>query len=287
MRPNPGLYEFLQESELIHYYTAFKNILQVHNVGQLKYVTDDDLSNIGMSRPECRRLKTFFNKYCPVNYATKLRRLLGRKEEGKEECLLGEEMNTSKGAIKVPSQHVIHADSIVVYKELGEGEFGIVQQGVWTDDDGMRHQVAVKCLSKKRMQNNTVEFMKEYDIMQTIDHNNIVRLYGVVLDSAHHAHHRAGPAQISTGMPQGDEPADDLHDGVPGGVLSADLLRHDVPREQAPHPQRPRRPEHPRLLKESRQNLGLWVVPGPGGREGLLPDELQREPEAADRVVRT
>ena len=35
----------------------------------------------------------------------------------------------------------------------------------------------------------------------------------------------------------GDEPADDLHDGVPGGVLSADLLRHDVPREQAPHPQ--------------------------------------------------
>jgi len=184
MRPNPGLYEFLQESELIHYYTAFKNILQVHNVGQLKYVTDDDLSNIGMSRPECRRLKTFFNKYCPVNYATKLRRLLGRKEEGKEECLLGEEMNTSKGAIKVPSQHVIHADSIVVYKELGEGEFGIVQQGVWTDDDGMRHQVAVKCLSKKRMQNNTVEFMKEYDIMQTIDHNNIVRLYGVVLDSA-------------------------------------------------------------------------------------------------------
>ena len=34
------------------------------------------------------------------------------------------------------------------------------------------------------MQNNTVEFMKEYEIMQTIDHHNIVRLYGVVLDSA-------------------------------------------------------------------------------------------------------
>ena len=38
--------------------------------------------------------------------------------------------------------------------------------------------------SKKRMQNNTVEFMKEYEIMQTIDHNHIVRLYGVVLDAA-------------------------------------------------------------------------------------------------------
>ena len=33
------------------------------------------------------------------------------------------------------------------------------------------------------MQNNTVEFMKEYEMMQTIDHNNIVRLYGVVLDA--------------------------------------------------------------------------------------------------------
>ena len=32
------------------------------------------------------------------------------------------------------------------------------------------------------MQNNTLEFMKEYEIMQSIDHANIVRLYGVVLD---------------------------------------------------------------------------------------------------------
>ena len=67
---------------------------------------------------------------------------------------------------------------------LGSGEFGVVQQGVWTDEDQMRHQVAIKCLSKERMQNNTLEFMKEYEIMQAIDHPNIVRLYGVVLDSS-------------------------------------------------------------------------------------------------------
>ena len=34
------------------------------------------------------------------------------------------------------------------------------------------------------MQNSTVEFMKEYEIMQTIQHENIVRLFGVVLDSS-------------------------------------------------------------------------------------------------------
>jgi hypothetical protein len=87
----PGLYEFLQEAELQQYFNGLKNILQVQNVAQLKYVLEEDLRNIGMTKPECRRLKTFFNKYTPGNYANKLRRFLGRKEEGREETLLGEE----------------------------------------------------------------------------------------------------------------------------------------------------------------------------------------------------
>ncbi len=84
---------------------------------------------------------------------------------------------------QVPSQHIIPADSISIHKELGSGEFGVVQQGVWTDDDQLRHQVAIKCLAKERMTNNTLEFMKEYSMMQSIDHANIVRLFGVVLDA--------------------------------------------------------------------------------------------------------
>jgi serine/threonine protein kinase len=43
-------------------------------------------------------------------------------------------------------------------------------------------QVAVKCLSKDRI-NNTLEFMKEYDIMHSLDHLNIVRVFGVVLNA--------------------------------------------------------------------------------------------------------
>jgi hypothetical protein len=38
-------------------------------------------------------------------------------------------------------------------------------------------------LSKERMQNNPMEFLKEAAIMHTIDHEHIVRLYGVVLDT--------------------------------------------------------------------------------------------------------
>ena len=40
------------------------------------------------------------------------------------------------------------------------------------------------------MQNNTVEFLKEYDIMASIDHPNMVRLYGVAIDSSSEQEHR-------------------------------------------------------------------------------------------------
>lgn len=42
--------------------------------------------------------------------------------------------NSEKPAIRVPNKHIIPAEAILVNKELGAGEFGIVQQGVWTND---------------------------------------------------------------------------------------------------------------------------------------------------------
>ncbi len=84
----------------------------------------------------------------------------------------------------MPRQHLISPASIQIHKELGNGEFGVVQQGVWIDNDQVPRQVAIKSLSKERMQNSTVEFMKEYEIMQTIRHDNIVSVFGVVLESS-------------------------------------------------------------------------------------------------------
>lgn len=66
-----GLFEFLEEAELQHHFNSLKNVLGVQNVPQLKYVQDDDLANIGMSRPESRRLRTYYGKVCPQNYAAK------------------------------------------------------------------------------------------------------------------------------------------------------------------------------------------------------------------------
>lgn len=45
-----------------------------------------------------------------------------------------ETLKTISSPSKLPSnKHIIPADSICVNKQLGAGEFGIVQQGVWTN----------------------------------------------------------------------------------------------------------------------------------------------------------
>ncbi|XP_017836990.1 activated Cdc42 kinase-like isoform X2 [Drosophila busckii] len=203
--PQIDLYEFLTESELQQYYNAIKNELKITNAAQFKYAADEDLRCIGLSRPEIRRLRKFYEKHFPHSYLSKIKRLLqapativkredgaggnfglGTLNEGSTAAATatasrnGGADGNSPGS-KVPNnKHIIPADSISVNKQLGIGEFGIVQQGVWTNGSE-RIQVAIKCLCRERMQSNPMEFLKEAAIMHSIEHENIVRLYGVVL----------------------------------------------------------------------------------------------------------
>ncbi|VVC45669.1 Hypothetical protein CINCED_3A018950 [Cinara cedri] len=182
------LYEFLLEAELHQYYSELKNDLKVMTVPQVKFVTEDDLYQIGMTKPEIRRLKKYFQKYYPQNYFSKFKKLISSKDHkdqwnessGSQDTL--KPIYEKRPPARVPNKHIIPADSITINKELGVGEFGVVQQGVWTNE-GDRIQVAIKCLSRERMQNNPIEFLKEAAIMHSIDNEHIVRLYGVVLDT--------------------------------------------------------------------------------------------------------
>ncbi|KAK2705842.1 hypothetical protein QYM36_016000 [Artemia franciscana] len=182
---NIGLYEFLIEAELQQYYNALKSELKVTAVHQLKFVIEEDLIGLGFSKPEIRRLKKFFNKHCPPNYLSKFKSIIKHKKEDQISFPNSYPESESGGShhVRVPSKHIIPAEAIVVNKELGVGEFGVVQQGVWTNEDGERIQVAIKCLSNDRLQTNPMEFLKEAAIMHTIDQEHIVRLYGVVLDT--------------------------------------------------------------------------------------------------------
>ena len=69
------LRDFLLEAELEHYYSAFKNELKIASVPQIKYLEEEDLVNIGMTKPEMRRLKKFYKKECPQGKLEKFKRV--------------------------------------------------------------------------------------------------------------------------------------------------------------------------------------------------------------------
>jgi len=127
--------------------------LKITNAAQFKYAADEDLRFIGLSRPEIRRLRKFYEKHFPHSYLSKIKRLLQapgtmvKREEapggGSQVALDGSSAsacsslaakNGASSPSKVPNnKHIIPADSISVNKQLGTGEFGIVQQGVWSN----------------------------------------------------------------------------------------------------------------------------------------------------------
>lgn len=45
-------------------------------VAHLKYASDEDLKQIGLSKPEIRRMRKFYEKYFPHGYLSKIKRLL-------------------------------------------------------------------------------------------------------------------------------------------------------------------------------------------------------------------
>eukprot|EP00980_Cylindrotheca_fusiformis_P017785 scaffold5605_cov128-Cylindrotheca_fusiformis.AAC.26 len=68
---------------------------------------------------------------------------------------------------------MLRATNVTVGKKLGQGSFGAVYRGQWR---------GVKCALKFIQQSVADELRNECSIMDNIDHPNIVRLYGVVVD---------------------------------------------------------------------------------------------------------
>ena len=50
--------------------------------------------------------------------------------------------SSSSSSVKPANRHLIAEDAISIQKTLGTGEFGVVQQAVWTNEHGERVSTA-------------------------------------------------------------------------------------------------------------------------------------------------
>ncbi|KAG5452717.1 Activated Cdc42 kinase-like [Clonorchis sinensis] len=215
-----GLFEFLKEAELEHYYTALTTHLKIRSVEQIKYVDDSDLTELGFSRPEQRRLRKFFKRECPQTTMGKLRKRLSRStgatrsvsvsrtvdnllgpdavtpavrftsvdpkptyEEGRNWDNSRTNMRVGESVVGDGTLYrIIPARQLEIGANLGEGEFGKVFQGVWRPEFGGVVQVAVKIVETHRLTSNTDEFLNEVGVMHRLNHPDIVRLYGISVE---------------------------------------------------------------------------------------------------------
>jgi len=69
------LRDFLASAELGSYYNQLHDDLKVASVAHIKYVDDQDLVGIGMTKPEIRRLRQFYKKAFPQGAFGKLKRV--------------------------------------------------------------------------------------------------------------------------------------------------------------------------------------------------------------------
>lgn len=70
---------------LRHASSRRRNELKISMVPHLKYASDEDLKQVGLSKPEIRRLRKFYEKYYPHGYLSKIKRLLQnptKREDG-------------------------------------------------------------------------------------------------------------------------------------------------------------------------------------------------------------
>lgn len=77
----------------------------------------------------------------------------------------------------------IFRDQLTIAKMIGEGQFGSVNEGVWTRPDNTKIPVAIKTCKQEATPEVQREFLAEATLMSRLDHPHIVRILGVSLSS--------------------------------------------------------------------------------------------------------
>ncbi|XP_029633277.1 activated CDC42 kinase 1 isoform X4 [Octopus sinensis] len=214
------LYELLAEVQLEQFYTKLRDDLQVTRLAHFEYVKSEDLEKIGMGKPAIRRLLDavkrkrtlrkkggIFEKCEPIDFLhygiNTLKKILPGVKTDKSGGSLKKNLKATEQSLTC----LINEKSLILYNKLGNGSFGVVRKGDWTMPSGVKSLVAVKILRHDilALPGGFEDFVNEVNAMHSLDHENLIRLFGVVLSS---------PLMMVTEL-------------APQGALLDKLRRHD------------------------------------------------------------
>lgn len=181
------LLDLLTECQLESFYTQIKDELQITRLAHFDYVHSDDLAKIGLSKPRIRQLVDHVKKKRAQQWRKNiLSKLIGggkqinHQTSGKKSSAESTE-NMTKNTSSQALTCLIHEKDITLSIKLGDGSFGVVKRGEWNSLNGII-PVAVKVLKADTLSPHVFEeFFKEVQAMHTLDHPNLIRLFGVVL----------------------------------------------------------------------------------------------------------
>ncbi|XP_069473607.1 activated CDC42 kinase 1 isoform X5 [Ambystoma mexicanum] len=183
------LLELLAEVQLQQYFIRIRDDLNVTRLSHFDYVKNEDLEKIGMGRPGQRRLWE----------AVKRRRAMCKRKSWMSKVFSGKrpegefppppQPTFRKGSPPPPSEGqqaltcLISEKDLALFEKLGDGSFGVVRRGEWGTPNGKVVDVAVKCLKTDVLTQPDAldDFICEVNAMHSLDHLNLIRLYGVVL----------------------------------------------------------------------------------------------------------
>nr|XP_040027498.1 tyrosine kinase, non-receptor, 2b isoform X2 [Gasterosteus aculeatus aculeatus] len=206
------LLELLMEVQLQQYLLRIRDDLNVTRLSHFDYVKNEDLEKIGMGRPGQRRLweavkrrkamckrKSWMSKVFSGKRpdggdfpqqgqpASSFRKLSPTPPLGLEEGVLATHPGGGGGAPLDEQQQaltcLIPEKDLTLFEKLGDGTFGVVKRGEWLTPAGKVLNVAVKCLKTDVLSQPEAleDFICEVNAMHSLDHQNLIRLYGVVL----------------------------------------------------------------------------------------------------------
>ncbi|XP_038134810.1 tyrosine kinase, non-receptor, 2b isoform X3 [Cyprinodon tularosa] len=202
------LLELLMEVQLQQYFKRIRDDLNVTRLSHFDYVKNEDLEKIGMGRPGQRRLweavkrrkakrKTWMSKVFSGKrpdgefpqqgqLASSFRKLSLTPPLCLSDVVLDNQSEVSGGPLDGQQQALtclIPEKDLTLFEKLGDGSFGVVKRGEWLTPTGKALNVAVKCLKTDVLsQPDALEdFICEVNAMHSLDHQNLIRLYGVVL----------------------------------------------------------------------------------------------------------